>query len=149
MALAATAWRQWQRGNGNGVGAAAQQQQWRRQQQLGSGSGSLTAGWRQGLHDNNINQKESEIGCYKVKRLRGQQRDGSGGGISLAAAAAPWWQRSVRGRTTISSIKNTQGWGITESKACKGSSTTAMVAVAAWQQQWQLGRSTMSGAAQQ
>jgi hypothetical protein len=96
------------------AGAAARWWWQRRQQrQFGGGngsgsvSGSLATARRQGLHDNNINQKYSGIGYYKTKRLRGQQCGGNCGGSdgSLAAAAAARQQRGIRGRTTTTSIK--------------------------------------------
>jgi hypothetical protein len=75
--------------------------------------GSLATAWHQGPHDNNINQKYSGIGHYRIKRLQGQQHDsgdgGGGGSLAAAAAVAAWWQRSVKGCMTITSIKNIQG----------------------------------------
>jgi hypothetical protein len=76
------------------VGAAAQWRQrwqsWQVRRGSSSGSSSLVAARRQGLHDNNINQKYSEIGYYRTKRLQGQQRNSSGGGGNGSLAA---WQR--------------------------------------------------------
>jgi hypothetical protein len=85
LALAAVAWRQRQRDNGMGAAAQQRQQWWQRQ--IGGGSSGLMVAQRQGPHNNNISQKYSGIGYYKVKRLRGEQLDGGSSG-SLAAAAA-------------------------------------------------------------
>jgi hypothetical protein len=93
---------------------ARHRQRWQRWElDSSSGSGSLATARRQGPQDDNTNQKYSEIGYHGIKRLWGQQRDGSGNGgggkMAEAAAAAAWQQRGIRGRTTITSIKITQG----------------------------------------
>jgi hypothetical protein len=41
----------------------------------------------QGLHNNNINQKYSGIGYYRIKRLQEQQHDSNGGGGKGSLAA--------------------------------------------------------------
>jgi hypothetical protein len=54
----------------------------------------LAAARRQGPQDDSINQKCSGLGCYRTKRLQGQQRDdGGGSGNGSLATAATAWQR--------------------------------------------------------
>jgi hypothetical protein len=78
------------------AGAAARRRQQQRQRQLGGSStcGSLAAARCQGRHNNNINQKYSGIGYYKITRLRGSS--------AMAAAAAAWQQQQQLGDSTAS-----------------------------------------------
>jgi hypothetical protein len=110
----------------------------------------LAAAQRQGPHDNNINQKYSGIGYYRIKRLWGQQHDSSGGGVggslAAAAAAAAWRQRGVRGRRMITSIKILR---VSVLQRGQQRNMVAAAATAAWRWQWQLDSNVASGAARQ